>query len=73
MPKHLLYNQAEIRDELYAVWNQIQELWNAHLLASARSSAPHLSQCNVCAMYRHRQHGISDAIRHFGGRVRRNN
>jgi hypothetical protein len=69
--KHLLFNAADVRNELYGVWNQIQEGWNEHLFSWSKSPEGHRKPCDVCERYKARHRGVEDAIRHFGGRPRR--
>ena len=70
--KHLLWNAAEVRAELYALWNKAFENKNDHLNAFAIATDPrvqHEDRCRVCAELDGAMRGINRAIRHFGGRI----
>jgi hypothetical protein len=69
--KQLLYNAVAVRNELYGVWNEIQEMKNTHLVAWSRSPEGHAHPCRVCFEYECKKAGVNWAIRHFGGRPRR--
>ena len=61
----------EIRAELYKLHNEVRFAFNDHLAAFQRSGETHPKDCPGCRWYEGRLCGISEAIRHFGGRVRR--
>jgi hypothetical protein len=68
-----LYSRSQIRAELYDLWNRERMQHNDHLVEwySQHPGEPHPRPCGACSMYQFKRFGINDAIRHFGGRVRR--
>jgi hypothetical protein len=71
MPKQKIFTAADIRYELYGVHNELQVRLNEHLSSSVKDGGKHETPCWACNMWKDRQHGVAEAIRHFGGRVRR--
>jgi hypothetical protein len=69
--KHLLYNAADVRHELYGVWNELREQQNEHIHSWSQTPEGHDNPCQICARYDQKRRGIIMAIRHFGGRPRR--
>jgi hypothetical protein len=67
-PKHLLYD-ADVRFELYEIHNELVREQNDHLSAFGSN---HPQQCYVCHLYEGRFQSINRAIRHYGGKPRRN-
>lgn len=68
----LRYSAADVRAELYDIWNELQYEWNDHLFEHrAGDGKPHPLPCRVCERYAGRQQAIMRAVLRFGGRNRR--
>jgi hypothetical protein len=70
--KELLYSKADIRAELRALSQELRDDQDIHMSAFVKSGSQHPDPCGACNMYRNMRQGINRVIRHFGGKVRRN-